>query len=369
MKRYLISEIDQLHIWGRTSYTDEGLNIFWTASGIEVNATGTEMYVELTADFGWYEPWIEIIIDGALSQRRMLEQGTQRICVYRAMEPGRVRNVRILQATQAPGNDPAAFLQLHALITDGDFAPVQPRAMKIEIIGDSITSCEGLSGSKSESAWNASIFSIFNGYPYLLGEMLQADVHVLSQSGYGVYCSWRGDVRESMPRFYPEICGPLSGGPGEKAGAHLPWDFAAWQPDVIIVNLGTNDSGSFDQAGVYFPDVDFRCPMRVDENGAMHEEDRQKVLQAAVDFLQVLRRRNPDSRIFWCYGMIPGRLEATLREAVACYRQETQDDKVEFLLLPQTLEEEIGSRMHPGAPAHRKVADVLCREIRAQEKQ
>lgn len=363
MKRYPVTEIETLHICGRTTVTDGSLNIFWTGSGIEFRTDAAELYIELSAGYEGFEPWIEIVIDGKLSQRRMLEQGRQKICVFRRMEQGPVRHVRILKATQAPGSDPESFLQIHALMADGTFLPMEPHRMKIEIIGDSITSCEGLGGALTEETWNASQFSFVGGYPYVLGQMLNADVHVLSQSGYGVYCSWRGNPRESLPPYYLQNCGLLHGKHNQRLGAHDPWDFAAWQPDWIIVNLGTNDSGSFDQAGKEFPEDHWRCPMRVNADGSMNEEDRQKVLQGVVDFLRLLRQKNPDAGIIWCYGMLPGRMTETLREAVECYSSQSADKRVTFVLLPRTEDGEYGGRSHPGLPAHRKAAEALFREI------
>ena len=359
MKRYPVADMKNIHILGRTTRSEEGLNLFWTGSGIEVNAAGTELYVELTAGFDWFEPWIEILIDGAFSQRRMLEKGRQRICVFRAVERGAVRNVQILKATQAAGGDPASFLQINALVSDGVFLPVEPCAMKLEVIGDSLTSGEGLSGSLLETTWNASLFSACTAYPYLLARMLRADLHVISQSGFGVYCSWRGETRESLPQYYRQVCGPLSGAENEAKGALQPWDFASWQPDFIVVSLGTNDSGSFDHGGTYFPEVDWTCPMRLNPDGTIKEADRERISGAAVQFLRDLRACNPGSYLIWCYGMLRGRLTEILRDAVNTYRQETGDGRVTFVLLPETQENEIGARLHPGAIAHRKVAEAL----------
>ena len=364
MKRYSISEAENIRVLGRTTMDSEGLNVFWTGSGIELNATGTELHVEICAGFEGYEPWIEILIDGCLSQRRMLERGKHTLCIFRCMEDGPVRNVKILKATQAVENDPESFVQIQGLVTDGSFVPLEKCSMKLEVIGDSITSGEGMGGSLKENTWNASVFSVYRSYPFLLAEMLHADLHVLSQSGYGVYCSWCGKTKESLPRYYTQVCGVLSGKANEEKGAHAAWDFSAWQPDCIVVNLGTNDSGSFDQAGNVFPDMDWTCPMRVNEDGSMNEEDRQKILQAVISFLHDLRRYNPSAQIIWCYGMLGGRMEGTLREAVGMYLEETGDKRVRFQLLPDTREGEFGCRSHPGAPSHRKAAEVLYQTIR-----
>ena len=365
MRRLLLSEEKSIRVLGRTTNNRDPLTLFWTGSGIEMNVTGTELVLEMTAGFDNYEPWIEIIIDGSLSQRRMLDRGEQKVCVFRAMDKGPVRHVKILKSTQAPSQDDASFLQINAIWTDGEFIPLEPPARRIEVIGDSLTSGEAMNGAPTENSWNASVFGVFGSYHYLLGEAMRADVHVISQSGYGVYCGWCGDTRESVPQYYEQVCGPLKGEKNEALGALGKWDFSSWQPDAILINLGTNDSGSFGQAGNYIADRDWRCPMRVNPDGSMNEEDRQSVLSAAIDFLFMLRRNNPESYLLWCIGMLPVRLEDTLREAVQTYARRTGDEKAEFVLLPRTEEGEFGARRHPGPASHRKTAAALEEKLRS----
>ena len=54
--------------------------------------------------------------------------------------------------------DPESLLQICALETDGSFEPVEPRALKLEFIGDSITSGEGSIGAKAEEDWVSMFF-------------------------------------------------------------------------------------------------------------------------------------------------------------------------------------------------------------------
>ena len=367
MKRYTIPEIEHCHIIGRTTKEREPLTLFWSGAGIELCTTASELSVELTADYDFYEPWIEVILDGVLSQRRMLDRGQQTVCVFRGLEKGKARRVKIVKPTQAPGNDPYSVLQVNAVLADGEFLPVEPYARKIEVIGDSITSSEGVYGAQKESSWNGGIFGTYGSYPYLLGEALDADVHVISQSGYGVCGSWCGDPSETIPPYYEEVCGLLKGDWNRELGAHEPWDFASWQPDYIVINLGTNDSGMFDSAGRTFPDRQWTNPMRVNPDGSMNEEDRQKVLRTAVEFLKLLRKDNPGSYLLWCYGMLGGRMEATMREAVSTYVSETGDRRADFISLPEAKPEEKGARGHPGFPSHKIAAEILAQKLKSIE--
>ena len=363
-KTLAIYEAEPMHVFGRTAFKNQLLPLFWTGSGIEINVTGTEMYLDIRVDFDWYEPWLEIVLDNGFSQRRMLDHGKQRICIFRAMDPGKIRNVKVFKATQAICNDPKSSVLIEAIVTDGELMPLQPYARKIEVAGDSITSGEGLGGALSERTWNANAFGYVNSYPYLLGDMLNADIHVISHSGFGVYCNWCGERKETIPPYYDQICGLAPGDKNAELGAHDKWNFSLWQPDAVIVNLGTNDSGSFMQPGAFYADRNWTNPMRIDCRGSPNEEDRGFILSAAVDFMKTIRKYNPACRILWCYGMLPGCMEATLKESVEKYRLETGDQQAMYVSLPATENGEFGARRHPGFPAHRKAAAILCDQLR-----
>ncbi len=365
MDRIPLTDNDRIRVLGRTSPRRDPLTLFWTGAGIEMRATGRELYVDLIVDFENHEPWIEIEIDGALNQRRMLDRGKQTVCLFRGMDPGPVRHVRLIKSTQAPSQDEKSLLQIEAVVTDGELLPIEPPRCRIEVIGDSLTSGEGLNGAVCENSWNSSVFGVTGSYHDLLAKALGAETHIISQSGFGVYCSWCGIPAESIPRYYEQVCGPLTGPRNAELGALDRWDFASWQPDVIIVNLGTNDAGSFAQAGKEFPERNWRCPMRVEADGRMNEDDRRLVLNAAIDFLTMLRRDNPHSYIVWGYGLIPGIMEATLREAVDTYASRSGDQRAELFMLPAAREGEMGSRNHPGPIAHKRAAEALTERVRA----
>ena len=89
MERISIGESNNVKILGRTTYTEEKLNLFWTASGIELDTPATEMDIDVETDFEKYEPWVEIYVDGELSQKRMVDKGVSRIYILRKMDPGR----------------------------------------------------------------------------------------------------------------------------------------------------------------------------------------------------------------------------------------------------------------------------------------
>ena len=141
LREYAFNEVGSLKVHGRTNGCLNPLTLFWTASGFEVNVTGSELWMEVEGDYSVQEPWISTRINGAWVSRQMVNRGRQWICLFRGRNPKTVKNVRILKDMQAMSEDPDHLLQVHALRTDGAFLPVPEKALRLEFIGDSITDC------------------------------------------------------------------------------------------------------------------------------------------------------------------------------------------------------------------------------------
>ncbi len=364
MKRYTLSEIPHL-VHGRTNGETEPLTLFWTASGLEVNVRASELWVELHAEWSLYEPWFSFEINGEVFSRRMAAQGTERVCVFRGMNPDVVKNVRIIKDTQAMSADPESVLQICALETDGTFEPVEPRALKLEFIGDSITSGEGDIGAKAEEDWISMFFSAQNNYAVMTGRALNADIRVLSQSGWGIGCSWDNNPHGAIPPVYEEVCGLLNGSKNEALGAHRANDFAAWQPDYVFINLGTNDCGSFSQPMWRDEKNGETFQNRREPDGSFNAADIARLQEKVIAFLKTLRRCNPGAKLVWILGMLGVELVPAIEAAVERYRAETGDTRAEFLALTDDLPNR-GCRNHPGVGAHRTAAAELTAYIRAQ---
>lgn len=363
MKTYVLSQLSNIRVLGRTTKERNPLTLFWTGSGIEVNVKAEELWVDIEADYFLYEPWIDILIDGALFQRRMLSKGRQHICLFRGMNPEEEKIVRLLRDTQAMSDDPMTLLQIMALQTDGTFETLPEYRMKLEFIGDSITTGEGVTGARKLQDWITGCFNAVDNYTYMTAESLHAEYHCLSQGGFGVYCDFLGNKHRAMPAVYEQVCGLATGIQNEKLGAQAAWDFTEWQPDAILINLGTNDANSFIHPLWTDPITGEENPMRLNANGTMKEEDLIKIEKAVIQFLTKLRRLNPKSHMIWCYGMLGNEISPTLRSAVKKYCQVTGDKKAEFLELPNTSSEGIGSRSHPGHLSHIEASKVLVNRL------
>ncbi|MCR5556891.1 MAG: SGNH/GDSL hydrolase family protein [Butyrivibrio sp.] len=362
-----ISEIKNIRIFGRLGRQRQPLPLLFNGSGIEVVLTGSELWIDIETDSDFHEPWVAYEINGAFMGRQMLLPGEHRICLFRNMEPTTPKRVRFYRELQAMGDDVRCKILVKGLeISDnGCFCEVPKYERRIEFIGDSITSGEGSYGAVQDVDWLAMYMSASVNYATMTAKELEADYHLISQGGWGVYCGWDNDPRHNIPSIYEKVCGFSAGPSNEALGCQDPYDFDSWQPDVIVVNLGTNDISAFSQPPFLNPADGKTYKQRRNEDGSLNREDELKIEDAIVNFLTMLRKHSPKAHIAWCYGMLFCDLNMTITEAMSKYREKTGDNNISFFQLPDTTPETYGAHMHPGRKSHENGAKALCQYLRA----
>lgn len=99
-----LTQLPQVRALGRHTGRDP-LTLFWTASGIELEFTGSELWVDLFADYEVVEPWVSVELNGAWVARFAVNPGKSRVCLFRGMTPGKAKHVRLLKDVQAMHDD------------------------------------------------------------------------------------------------------------------------------------------------------------------------------------------------------------------------------------------------------------------------
>lgn len=349
-----IFDIPYLHPLGRfdreSAYRAGVLPLFWAASGMELVYTGRELRLVLEADFAQYEPWISVEVDGAALIRMPLARGINEICVFRGALPERPRTVRLLKETQPVDSDPSHRLWVRGVRWEGGgFLPPPHRDWRLEFIGDSLTSGEGVVGAREEEAWMPAVFSASRTWACQAAGLVNASFRTISQSGWGIRSGWDNNPRHALPDYYGQVCSVACGEANLALGAQQNADFSAWQPDAVIVNLGTNDANAL------------QSPAWTEQGCFQQTEETLPLLEdAALSFLKTLHRSNPTAKLVWAYGMCGDRLRPWLERAVARFCSETGSQPAYYLPLPAATEQTTGSRQHPGPLCHRAAAETTA---------
>ena len=365
LKTYSLKDMEYYKIYGRTDETQYPLPLFFNGSGIEVNVTGSELWIDIDVDYDMHEPWIFTRLNNSFMSRQMLMSGSYSLCLFRSMSPDTVKNMKFFRELQAMSEDDSCHILIRGFRTDGFFLPVSNKKYKLEFIGDSITSGEGTYGAKEDTDWLAMYMGVSRNYALMVSDALDAEFRLVSQGGWGVLCGWDNDPRHNIPSRYEKICGLAGGKMNESLGASKPYRFESWKPDAIIVNLGTNDASAFNQPEWTNPETGETFKQHKNPDGSFDPDDLNRFKQAVIDFLTMLRRNNPDSHIVWVYGMLGYDLTLAITDAMNSYKNATKDNNVAFLHLPNTTDETVGSHAHPGEKSHARAAKVLTEYLKA----
>lgn len=212
-------------------------------------------------------------------------------------------------------------------------AKERPFSLQLEFLGNSMTCGYGIESDNPSDTFSKETENHYYAYPALVSERLNARYIVVARSGIGIYRNYGGPEEGSidcLPNMYDYT---LYGDTTEI------WNFSRYMPDIVCVNLGTND-----------------CVL---EGYSMHH-----LKDAFSKFSQQLRAVYPDAKIIWMTGcMLHGKsledLQSVLNEVVK--EANTAGDKYmyRFDFTPQTGDLGYGAGWHPSKRQHERMADEL----------
>lgn len=211
-----------------------------------------------------------VLIDGK-ERAVLVKPGTARLSFTGLAAGEHVVRLEKLTESQSGGGRFLGFF------THGESLAPRPRARQIEFIGDSHTVGYGDTSAERECTREQvhDTTDTQQAFGPLVAKALDADYRVIAYSGYGVVRNYAGNVPgENLPLLYPRAI------PGEPAAAA---DDPAWKPQVIVVNLGTNDFSTPVKPGEAWADL-----------AALRTDYRTKY----VGFVRMLKARQPQARVF-----------------------------------------------------------------------
>jgi hypothetical protein len=351
-----------VRLGGRFDKAQDGFPMMWSGAYLEMSVKAPCLEVEIECDYKLLRPYISFTVDGLRAQHFSPLRGKNWYQVYWMLDGSKAHDVRIALETQAFSADPASNITIHKLRFDGETLPLEQRKMRLEFIGDSITSAEGCRGPKEFMEWVPMMFCASDSYPRYTAELLNADYQVVSQSGWGVMSSWDNVPEFNLPAVYDYICRPVAMQGSPVRGGEKKYDFS-FKPDAVIINLGTNDANAIVQA-----------PYTDPKTGKTYKRDASPEAlaeweNAAYSFIKQVAEKNPSARILWAYGICENNMQPCISGAVA--RAAAEGINVKFIQLPEagTLKDGIGSRMHPGEGAHRLMAKLIADELAGEKKE
>ena len=334
---------------GRTIYQDEILWLALSGGGIEFIFEGRHLEICLQGDNHTAADAdlarIAVYIDEERVLDEMIRSPQSRYTILDE-ETARTCTIRLIKLSEAP----MSIVGIRELIVDDAafLRPAPAKTHRIEFIGDSITCGYGTDDDDLSHTFSTATEDVTKAYAYRTAQALDADYSMVSYSGYGVYSGYVDEeidtrnTSELVPPYYT-LVGFSRGTYHDVAVTMTDWDFSNFEPELIVLNLGTNDNSY--------------C-----RGNAAREAEFVKCYQ---DFVTCIRKNNPNVYILCTYGLMNCELTRSIEEALNRYRQATGDERISFLPLPtHTDADGYVVDYHPSLGTHRRAAEIVTAKIR-----
>lgn len=318
---------------GRVSLTDPEKAVF-TYPGIQLRAnfTGTSAKLQAKPGSGYFMVEID-----DLEPYKVQSKKTDSTVVLAVNLPEGEHSLILTYVNEGLVMKP----EIHGLLIDDDAKllgkPTLPQR-KIEFIGNSITCGLGNEGNPNAKKFDYSMQNQYYTYEAIASRELDAQCFVVARSGIGIYRGNNGNVkgdRQNMQTVYPYLNFGMT---GEK------WDFNRYTPDVVCVNLGTNDTSN--------PGYDMSL-----------------LTNAYINFLKTLRSHYPKAKIVLLTGtMIKGKrledVKAAHAAAIKDAKARGDNEVYSFDFTPEDGSCGKGVFNHPSRKRHEKMAEELVPFLR-----
>lgn len=340
---------ENVKLLGRTYFDEDILYCALSGTGVEFRFTGTRCSITVKGDSGSADEGakdnharIGIYLNGDRIIDDMINESEKIYEVFNREEPEEAV-VSVVKLSESP----MSTLGIKEIKCVGSpIEPTENKDMLIEFVGDSITCGYGIDDPDKDHHFVTATEDVTKAYAYLTAKALDADYSMVSFSGYGIISGYTDNGKkvtaQTVPQFYTKL-GYSWGQNGSFSPQNTEWDFSGRKPDLVVVNLGTNDD-SYTQ------------------NDA---EKQAEYSEKYTEFLKLIREKNPDARILCILGVMGDRLYPFVEKAVEDFTQQTGDGKISsFKLTPQSARDGYSADWHPSVKTHEKTAEKVAEEIK-----
>lgn len=301
---------------GKYFYTNDTVyNFGFSGGGISFGFKGSSLEV----DFLGCKSYIAAYIDD-MEEIVIIANDPGYIKVVDGLDPDKIHSVTLTRRNEGNGGEGSTKIA-GIRISDGGKYYVKDYKngrKRIEVLGDSI--CCGYGNLYDPAHPVDNSLDMEDGsktFATMLADYYDADLTTCCISGIGV-----GNAANSPWPLLPVY----------KSEGGQPHDFTKNIPDVVIIELGTNDHA---------------CGNTGDE-----------FVENATNYIEFIRGNYPDVPIIWYYGVMGDTLKPQIESVVKKFN-DAGDDKVFCLFTVQDAKEAPGGAGHPSLETHERMAKEL----------
>ncbi|MGN0282262.1 MAG: SGNH/GDSL hydrolase family protein [Prevotella sp.] len=216
---------------GRTeTLPDGGVRYDWVGTYMKTRFTGGRIGVVVSETGTSY---YNIIIDGKVTKKiKITGKEPQTIMLVEKMSKGE-HELMLQKCTEGE----YGCTTIHALVVDNSatLSPVEPKKRLIEAYGDSYTCGYGTEGQSAKERFKLETENCNKAYACIIARYFDADYRLIAHSGFGMVRNW-GDKKQrsddNLSTRYTQTYDQF---------ASTPFDYNQRRPDIVTINLGTND--------------------------------------------------------------------------------------------------------------------------------
>lgn len=338
---------------GRALYEDKRLWCAYSGTGAEFIATGTDVLVTVYGDSATEVvdndnnlARIGIYINGKRIVDELIRTAEKTYMLWHSDTPEAI-TVRIIKLSEtAMSTFSIGEIEVCGGCDSNSLRPTEEKEMLVEFIGDSITCGYGVDDEDENHSFRTGTEDVTRAYAYKTAEWLDADYSMVSISGYGMISGYSGDgetklTNQLISTYYDTIGFSYANHMG-KTPQDTKWLFNRREPNVIVLNIGTNDAS---YCGTY-------------------EDRREEYRNEYIRFLKTIRQHNPHARIFCILGIMGDLLFPYVQDAVEEYMQITGDHNIQAEHFAEQIPEDgLVADYHPTERTHQKAASHLTQLI------
>lgn len=225
----------EVRFFGRTYEAD---GVYWfdmTLSGFEFSFNGTGAQAVLCTESGGadHTAYIKVYVDGAKAISMAINEDMQTVTLAKNLKKGQ-HTVRVVKRTNARSSS-AGLYSLTLTKGGTKLAPPAEKKRKMEFIGDSLTVGYGAIATSATTKWSTATEDGTQTFAALTADHFNAEAQTVAVSGRGVVHNVDGDSDKLLPELFEYA---------DLYHSSQKWDFSRYQPDVVVINAGTNDKAT-----------------------------------------------------------------------------------------------------------------------------